>query len=86
MIWRLGYFADFWILETGVMEHLSKKKMFSFGHCPNGGGEGPARIKKHNIYIYSFLTAEKMYKLPERGGRGGERGNSVMPQRKHSFF
>ena len=36
-----------------LREHLPKKKMFSFGHCPNeGGGEDPARIKKHTIYIY----------------------------------
>ena len=34
--------------------------------------------------MYSFLTAEKMYKLPEMGGGGGgEIG--AMPERKHSF-
>ena len=28
------------------------EKMFSFGHCPEKGGEAPARIKKkHNIYV-----------------------------------
>ena len=43
------------------------------------GGEGPARIKKTQ-YVYSFLTAEKMYKLPEMGG--GNLGNA----RKKTFF
>ena len=53
-----------------VREHLPKKKMFSFGHCPNeGGGEGPARIKKTQ-YIYSFLTAEKDVQVARNGGRG----------------
>ena len=60
--------------------------MFSFGHCPNeGGGEGPARIKKTQ-YVYSFLTAEKMYKLPELGGGGGGEVIWAMPERKHSFL
>ena len=55
--------------------------MFSFGHCPN---EALARIKKYNIYIYLWRS-KKMYKLPERGGGGGE-VIWAMPERKHSFF
>ena len=34
------------------------------------GGEDPARIKKHTIYIY-FWRLKKMYKLPEMGAGGG---------------
>ena len=71
--------------EFGIREHLTGKKMFSFGHCPNeGGGEAPARIKKkHNIYIH-FLRTKKMYKLPKRRGGGG-RGN-LGNTREKTFF
>ena len=56
------------VLDSGfnIREHLPKKKMFTFGHCPNEGGEALARIKKYNIY--SFLTAEKDVQVARNGG------------------
>ena len=69
-----------------MLEKPSRKKMFSFGHCPNeGGGGGLARIKKYTLYI-PLWRPKKMYKLPERRGGGGGEGIWAMPERKHFFF
>ena len=67
-----------------LREHLPGKKMFSFGHCPNEGGEGLARIKKYTLYI-PFWRPKKLYKLPELGGGGG-RGNLGNARKKSNFF
>ena len=65
--WFLDFFFEL-VSPIELREHLRKKKMFSFGHCPNEGGEGPARIKK-TLYKYSFLTAEKDVQVARNGGR-----------------
>ena len=55
-----------------LREHLHKKKMFSFGHCPNEGGGRTLPELKNTLYIFIFDGRKRyMYKLPER---------------KHSFF
>ena len=43
--------GDAIVSQINVREPLAEKKMFSFGHCPNEGGEGLARIKKYTLYI-----------------------------------
>ena len=56
--------------HNSLREHLPKKKMFSFGHCPNeGGGEDPARIK-NTLYIFIFDGRKRCTSCPNWGEGG----------------
>ena len=67
-----------------IREHLPKKKMFSFGHCPNEGG-GTLPELKNTLYIFIFDGRKRCTSCPKWGEGGGE-VIWAMPERKHSFF
>ena len=66
-----------------LREHLCKKKMFSFGHCPNEGGGRTLPELKNTLYIFIFDGRKRCTSCPKWGGGEVIR---AMPERKHSFF
>ena len=60
-----------------------KKKMFSFGHCPNEGG-GALPELKNTLYIFLYDGRKRCTSCPKEG-EGGE-VIWAMPERKHSFL
>ena len=50
-----------------------------------GGGRALPELK-NTLYIFLYDGRKKMYKLPERRGRGGGEVIWAMPERKHSFL
>ena len=52
-------------------EHLPKKKMFSFGHCPNEGGRALPELK-NTLYIFLYDGRKRCTSCPKEG-EGEER-------------
>ena len=76
-----------WLIS--FREHLMKKKMFSFGHCPNEGGGRALPELKNTLYIFLYDGRKRCTSCPKEGEGGGGGGGEViwaMPERKHSFL
>ena len=50
---------------VGLREHLPKKKMFSFGHCPNEGGGRTLPELKNTLYIFIFDGRKRCTSCPK---------------------
>ena len=48
-----------------LREHLCKKKMLSFGHCPNEGGGRTLPELKNTLYIFIFDGRKRHTSCPK---------------------
>ena len=84
-IWRKSQCVLLGFEALGVLGNTSRKKMFSFGHCPNEGGGRALPELKNTLYIFLFDGRKRCTSCPKKG-EGGGRGNSGNARKKTFFY